>query len=428
MKPKTYSTPATEAGEDVVAAGRPVGVGGEGVQEQADDEEDGRDADGDEDRAIMRPRRLRSSMIRVAIMAGGGDPRSPVVGPGPPMRWQCRAGARQGHRRHSRVPQSARDLQEPRFERGLDLLEPVDRDAPFDEDPVDLGDDVAGGPGRQGDAQPQLAHLDAGPDGGGLEQAPGPVGLGAFDLEVQRGPGQQLGDGALADDVAPVHDGHRVTGALDLVEEVRGQHHGAALGHERQDHVAHLVHAGRVEPVHGLVQDEQLGVARADRRPPPGAGACPWSTSTPGRRRGAGCPTRSRAGPMRSRAAGSRAAARIWRFWRPVRWPWKRGSSTMAPTRARACGPVLGHGVAEQRHRARIGVGQAQQDPDEGGLAGPVGAEVAEGAAPGDEQLHAVHGDVVPEPLGQPVGLHGPLAVGRPGRSEEAGSVVMVIR
>ena len=47
-------------------------------------------------------------------------------------------------------------------------------------------------------------------------------------------------------------------------------------------------------------------------------------------------PTRSSEGSMRPLAAGSRAAARICRFWRPVRWPWKRGSSTMAPTRARA--------------------------------------------------------------------------------------------
>ena len=74
-------------------------------------------------------------------------------------------------------------------------------------------------------------------------------------------PGQQLGDRSLADDVAPVHDGHGVTGALDFVEQVRGQHDRAALGHERQDHLSHVLHAGRVEPVHRLVQDEQLGVA-----------------------------------------------------------------------------------------------------------------------------------------------------------------------
>ncbi len=115
-------------------------------------------------------------------------------------------------------------------------------------------------PRRQGDPQSQLPELDVAPEGGAVEQGSGPVGLGALDLEHHRGPRQQLGDRPLADDVAPVHDGHGVAGALDLVEEVRRQHHGAALGHERQDHVAHLVHAGGVEPVHGLVEDQELGV------------------------------------------------------------------------------------------------------------------------------------------------------------------------
>ena len=41
------------------------------------------------------------------------------------------------------------------------------------------------------------------------------------------------------------------------------------------------------------------------------------------------------------------------------------------------------HGVSEQGHRAGISTGQPQQDPDEGGLAGAVGAEVAERRSPG---------------------------------------------
>jgi len=65
----------------------------------------------------------------------------------------------------------------------------------------------------------------------------------------------------LADHLAVVDDGDRVARALDLVEEVRGEHHGATFAHERQDHVAHLVHASRVEPVHRLVQDQELRVS-----------------------------------------------------------------------------------------------------------------------------------------------------------------------
>src|SRR5438309_269797 len=39
---------------------------------------------------------------------------------------------------------------------------------------------------------------------------------------------------------------------------------------------------------------------------------------------------------MRVKASRSRAAAMMRRFSRPVRWPWKRGSSTIAPVRATA--------------------------------------------------------------------------------------------
>ena len=124
-------------------------------------------------------------------------------------------------------------------------------------------------------------------------------------------------------------------------------------------------------------------------------------------------PTRSRAGAMRPLAAGSRAAARICRFWRPVRWPWKRGSSTIAPTRARATITVSRDGVAEKEHCAGIGVGQAQQHSDQRGLAGTIRPEVAEGAAAGNEELDVVDGDVLAESLGQPVGLDRPLAVRR---------------
>ena len=54
------------------------------------------------------------------------------------------------------------------------------------------------------------------------------------------------------------------------------------------DHVAHLVHARRIEPVHRLVQDQQLRDRRSGTRRRRAAAACPSSTSTPGHRRGAG--------------------------------------------------------------------------------------------------------------------------------------------
>jgi len=72
---------------------------------------------------------------------------------------------------------------------------------------------------------------------------------------------------------------------------------------------------------------------------------------------------------------------------------------------------MAGHGVAEQRHRPGVGAGQPEQDPDQGRLAGTVRSEIAEGTAPGDQELHAVDGDIVPETLRQAVRLDGPLAV-----------------
>ncbi len=185
-------------------------------------------------------------------------------------------------------------------------------------------------------ARPSGPVCDVGAERGAVEQVARPVGVGALDLDFEGGPGEQLGDRTLADHRAAVDDGHRVAGALDLVEEVGRQHHGAALGHERLDHVAHVEHPPRVEPVHRLVEDQQLRVAeeaRGDAQPLAHAHGVLRHLVV-----GAVQDARHARAPARSRplAAGSRAAARICRFWRPVRWPWKRGSSTMAPTRARA--------------------------------------------------------------------------------------------
>ncbi len=72
---------------------------------------------------------------------------------------------------------------------------------------------------------------------------------------------------------------------------------------------------------------------------------------------------------------------------------------------------MLGDRVSEQRHGAGIGVRQPQQHSDEGGLAGAVGTEVAERASSRDEELDIVHGHVLAEPLGQPMGLYGPATL-----------------
>jgi hypothetical protein len=57
-------------------------------------------------------------------------------------------------------------------------------------------------------------------------------------------------------------------------------------------------------------------------------------------------------------------------------------------------------GMAEKEHCAGIGVGEAQQYSDQRGLAGTIRAEVAEGAATGDEELDVIDGYVLAESLG----------------------------
>ncbi len=66
--------------------------------------------------------------------------------------------------------------------------------------------------------------------------------------------------------LAEVDDGREIAGLLDLVEQVRGEQHGPALADEVADQVAELEDAGRVEPVHRLVEDQQLGIRQQAAR------------------------------------------------------------------------------------------------------------------------------------------------------------------
>ncbi len=86
--------PGHEPGVDVVAAGGSVGVGRDGVEQQPDEKKTVGMPMVTSMRAIISPRRLRSSMNRVVIMASGRDPRSPVVGARCPGARRC--GARAG--------------------------------------------------------------------------------------------------------------------------------------------------------------------------------------------------------------------------------------------------------------------------------------------------------------------------------------------
>ena len=177
-----------------------------------------------------------------------------------------------------------------------------------------------------------------------------------------------------------------------------------------EDHVAHLVHAGRVEPVHRLVQDQQLRV-------PDQAGGDSESLAHAHR-------------VLRHLVIGAMGEADAFER-RPdavACLPFACGGEDLEvlPPGQMAVEPRLvddgpnscqGHiampwnGVSEQRHRAGIGVGQTQQHADERGLAGAVRSEVAEGTSTGHEELDTVDRDVLPEALCQPMGLNSPLAL-----------------
>lgn len=58
---------------------------------------------------------------------------------------------------------------------------------------------------------------------------------------------------------ATVQDDEAGADQLDLVQLVRGDEDGLALGRDRSHELAHLDHALGVEPVHGLVNDDKLG-------------------------------------------------------------------------------------------------------------------------------------------------------------------------
>ena len=70
-------------------------------------------------------------------------------------------------------------------------------------------------------------------------------------------------------------------------------------------------------------------------------------------------------------------------------------------------GAVAADVVAEHAHRAGGRLGEAEQEADQGRLAGAVGAEEAEGGAARHLEVDAVEGRPLAEALAEPAGLDG---------------------
>ena len=95
--------------------------------------------------------------------------------------------------------------------------------------------------------------------------------------------GLQAGRGAARDDAAAVDHDEVVGELVGLLQVLRGEQHGDAVGGEAADLVPHLVAVARVEAGGGLVEEQHVGAAdEADGEvePPPhaaGVGAHPPS-------------------------------------------------------------------------------------------------------------------------------------------------------
>ena len=169
------------------------------MEDQPDGQIDGRDPDGDQGEH-RHQHALPQFRPAGGDHAARRDPRSPMVrrcpywATGPRPERRCRS---------CRLTQATGDREEPAFERRLSRLQPVQGDLAGDEQPADVGDDVAPGTGGQRDREAHRGGLDLCVEIRLLNEAPGLFGLRALDFDDQRRPGEELGDRTLADH-APV--------------------------------------------------------------------------------------------------------------------------------------------------------------------------------------------------------------------------------
>ena len=172
------------------------------------------------------------------------------------------------------------------------------------------------------------------------------------------------------------------------------------------DQVAELEDAGRVEPVHRLVEDQQLGVGEQAARD---AEALAHAERVGldllvGARGEADAGERAVDAVVRGAVAGGRVDVQVLAAGQVG------VEARLLDDRADAGerrGAAAGQVVPEQAHRARGRVGEAEQQPDQRGLAGAVGAEEAERDAARHLEVDAVERGAIAEALAEPARLDG---------------------
>ena len=204
---------------------------------------------------------------------------------------------------------------------------------------------------------------------------------------------------------ARVHHPDPVAQRLDLAEQVAGQHDGGAGLVQRDQQVAHLADAARVQAVGRLVEQQQLRARAAARRRCPAAAACPASRPAPGA--GRSRPGRPARAPRRPARRRPRPPARV----RPRRagagWPARTGAPTPPgprPARRPGAAPAR-RAAASARRAARPRPRSACTSPSSIRtsvvLPEPLGPSSPNRTPAGTAQVDPVDGGDPAEPLGQ---------------------------
>jgi hypothetical protein len=200
-----------------------------------------------------------------------------------------------------------------------------------------------------------------------------------------------LGHGPLADDAAAVHDREAVREGLGLVEVVRGQHDRGAPRAERGDQLPGAGPGLRVQARGGLVEEQQLGIAR-DR-----AGEVQAPHLAAGERRDAGAGAALEVDLREHLGDGARRGE--------GRAPHREGLGggeiggeaaglQHEPLAGAHCAPVPVGVQPEHAHGAAGGAGEPLEHLEGRGLAGAVGAEQSEQLPAPDLEIDRVDREV----------------------------------
>ena len=213
--------------------------------------------------------------------------------------------------------------------------------------------------------------------------------------------------GVVRDHPAVVDDGDLVGQRVGLLQVLRGEQHGRAVGDQVADDVPHVLALGRVEAGGRLVQEDHRRAAHQGRgEVEPAAHAAGVGL---GRRSAASVRSNQASsssaalprGALAGRAAGRSAPGSGCRSGpRRPRRTGRSGRSSAAPCRAACARRTRRRGRFPRRPE------QGGQDADGGGLAGAVGPQHAEHGAPPGRQVDPGERLRLTEALGQPGGFN----------------------